>query len=280
MCELMGMACAMPTDARFYFAGLAARGGATDCHIDGWGIAFLDRKSCRVFIDDQPSSMSSLAQHIAREPIRSRNTIAHVRKATVGKACIENCHPFVRQLWGRNWAFAHQGSVHGYTKDLDELFRPVGTTDSEFAFCSLLQDLHKAFGNREPACEEIFECVAQSIGSITEYGSFNFLLSNGELMFAHCSTHLQYSTRRWPFAQSRLVDIALTQDPDDSLSRNNVISVFSTRPLTDTEVWTPMSPGDLHVFEAGRIAASTHIPVPAHIAERARRQRTPRPHFT
>jgi len=32
--------------------------------------------------------------------------VAHVRKATVGAVTLENCHPFVRELWGRYW-FLH-----------------------------------------------------------------------------------------------------------------------------------------------------------------------------
>ena len=41
MCQLLGMNCNVPTDICFSFTGFQARGGATDVHADGWGIAFF-----------------------------------------------------------------------------------------------------------------------------------------------------------------------------------------------------------------------------------------------
>jgi uncharacterized protein (DUF486 family) len=42
MCQLLGMNCNVPTDICFSFTGFQARGGATDVHSDGWGIAFFE----------------------------------------------------------------------------------------------------------------------------------------------------------------------------------------------------------------------------------------------
>ena len=42
MCQLLGMNCNTPTDVTFSFAGFAQRGGRTDHHADGWGIAFFE----------------------------------------------------------------------------------------------------------------------------------------------------------------------------------------------------------------------------------------------
>ena len=42
MCQLLGMNCNAPTDVTFSFAGFAQRGGVTDHHSDGWGIAFFE----------------------------------------------------------------------------------------------------------------------------------------------------------------------------------------------------------------------------------------------
>ena len=47
-------------------------------------------------------------------PIKSDNVIAHIRKATQGRVALENCHPFVRELWGRYWVFAHNGDLQDY----------------------------------------------------------------------------------------------------------------------------------------------------------------------
>src|SRR5471030_27633 len=85
MCQLLGMNCAEPTDVTFSFTGFAARGGVTDHHADGWGIAFFEDKACRLFIDHQSSASSPLAEMVKRYPInrRTRSRIfARPRKVT------------------------------------------------------------------------------------------------------------------------------------------------------------------------------------------------------
>jgi predicted glutamine amidotransferase len=46
MCQLLGMNCNTPTDVTFSFTGFAQRGGRTDHHADGWGIAFFEGRAC------------------------------------------------------------------------------------------------------------------------------------------------------------------------------------------------------------------------------------------
>ncbi|MEN9986072.1 MAG: hypothetical protein RI925_1574, partial [Pseudomonadota bacterium] len=52
MCQLLGMNCNIPTDILFSFEGFHRRGGLTDQHADGFGIAFFEGAGCRLFIDD------------------------------------------------------------------------------------------------------------------------------------------------------------------------------------------------------------------------------------
>ena len=51
MCQLLGMNCNTPTDVTFSFTGFAQRGGRTDHHSDGWGIAFFEGVGLRHFVD-------------------------------------------------------------------------------------------------------------------------------------------------------------------------------------------------------------------------------------
>ena len=105
-------------------------------------------------------------------PIRSDNVIAHIRKATQGRIALENTHPFMRELWGRYWVFAHNGDLKGFAPRLHGAFRPVGTTDSERAFCWLMQELAKAHAAvptieelsctlGTPACDLAISCMIQ-----------------------------------------------------------------------------------------------------------------------
>ena len=143
MCQLLGMNCNVPTDVTFSFTGFAQRGGKTDHHSDGWGIAFFEDKGLRHFVDHLAAVDSPVAELIRRYPIKSRNVIAHIRKATQGAVSLQNCHPFVRELWGRYWVFAHNGDLQDFRPRLHSHFHPVGDTDSEHAFCWLLQELNR-----------------------------------------------------------------------------------------------------------------------------------------
>jgi predicted glutamine amidotransferase len=71
MCQLLAMNCNVPTDICFSFAGFQARGGATDVHADGWGIAFFEGRGTRVFLDPQPSCVSPVAELVRSYPIHS-----------------------------------------------------------------------------------------------------------------------------------------------------------------------------------------------------------------
>ncbi len=144
MCQLLALNCKTPTDATFSFTGFCQRGGMTDEHADGWGIAFFEGKGLRHFVDHQTAAVSPVAELIRSYPIKSKNIIAHVRKATQGDVSLENAHPFVRELWGRNWAFAHNGDLKAFEPYLHGQFRPIGNTDSEQAFCWLLQEISKS----------------------------------------------------------------------------------------------------------------------------------------
>jgi predicted glutamine amidotransferase len=252
MCQLLGMNCATPTDITFSFSGFAARGGNTDSHSDGWGIAFFEDKACRLFIDHESAATSALAQLVKNYPIKSRNVIAHIRKATFGSTRLENCHPFMRELWGRHWIFAHNGHLTAYTPELNHIYQPVGSTDSEQAFCDLLEQLRAHFGNRAPTPDEIFEALARFVIPIHEFGTFNFLLSNGQALFAYATTRLQYVVREYPFQKAHLVDTDMDIDFSQHTKPGDRVAVIATEPLTDDESWVPFESGELIWFQDGK----------------------------
>ena len=263
MCELLGMNCNVPTDICFSFAGFQARGGATDVHADGWGIGCFEgregdgeknsARGCRVFLDPNPSASSPIASLVRNYPIRSMNVIAHIRKATQGVVALENTHPFQRELWGRYWLFAHNGNLadSAAPAQSDAHFRPVGNTDSERAFCHLMNRLEAVFGAQVPAEGALFDTVAEWAREVGAQGECNFLLSNGEWLFAHASTRLACIVRQAPFAKAHLKDEDLTVDFADLTTPNDRVAVIATIPLTDDEVWTEIAPGSLWLFREG-----------------------------
>ncbi len=254
MCQLLGMNCNVPTDICFSFTGFQQRGGVTDVHADGWGIAFFEGRGVRLFLDPQPSARSPIAELVRNYPIRSLNVIAHIRKATQGVVSLENTHPFMRELWGLYWVYAHNGNLPEFQPQLDGSFLPVGNTDSERIFCWMLQSLRHRFGDTMPARDQLFAALHELIDPLSGTGIFNFLLSNGDCLFAHCSTELSYIVRRAPFNVAHLKDEDVLVDFSQVTSPNDRVAVIATLPLTDNENWISMPPGSFWLFHEGEVA--------------------------
>jgi glutamine amidotransferase len=245
------MNCNVPTDIVFSFTGFATRGGRTDVHNDGWGIAFFEERGVRHFVDYQAAIDSPIADLIRRCPIKSKNVIAHIRKATQGRVSLENCHPFVRELWGRYWVFAHNGDLKEFEPVLNGAFRPVGTTDSEWAFCYLLQELRRRFGDTPPEVPALAKALRELTGEIASHGPFNMMLSDGSALFTHCSTNLYYIVRKYPFAMAKLSDEDMLVDFSKVTTPNDRVAIIVTAPLTTNETWTQFAPGEMKVFVEG-----------------------------
>jgi predicted glutamine amidotransferase len=241
-----------PTDVMFSFTGLATR---ADEHKDGFGIAFFEGCGLRLFVDHHSARHSPVAQLVQNYPIRSDNVIAHIRKATQGHVALENTHPFVRELWGRYWVFAHNGDLKGFMPRLHAAFRPVGNTDSERAFCWLMQELGKAHAG-VPGVDELSCTLRELVPVLAAHGTFNMLLSNGQALWAHGSTHLHYLVREHPFNAAALRDADLTVDFATQTTPRDRVAVIATEPLTADEEWTAFAPGELRVFMDGAPAPS------------------------
>ncbi|MED5621443.1 class II glutamine amidotransferase [Ideonella sp. BN130291] len=252
MCQLLGMNANTPTDVMFSFTGLATR---ADEHKDGFGIAFFEGKGLRLFVDNASARESPVAELVKRYPIKSDNVIAHIRKATQGRTSLENCHPFVRELWGRYWVFAHNGDLKGFHPRLHAAFRPVGDTDSERAFCWLMQELNKAHAS-VPSIEELTATLRELMPQLARHGTFNMLLSNGQALWAHCSTRLQYLVREHPFRPAKLQDEDLRVDFASLTTPDDRVAIIATEPLTADEPWTGFAGGELKVFVDGRPLAA------------------------
>lgn len=250
MCELLGMSANVPTDIRFSFAGFARRGGDVGPHADGWGVAFYDGRAARTFHDPTPCSGSDLARFLRHCPIRSLNVVAHVRRGNRGRVGLANTHPFVRELWGRTWVFAHNGQLRGVKRRELGRFRPVGTTDSEHAFCWLLDQLAARWSTVPDgrALDGAIEALLAELGTL---GVCNALLSDGRSLFAHSGRRLAYVTRRSPFGIATLLDEDLAVDFSRETGPADIVTVVATRPLTRDETWTDIPPGRTVILRDG-----------------------------
>jgi predicted glutamine amidotransferase len=253
MCELLGMECNVPTDITFSFSGLSGRGGRHGPHAHGWGLALYDGNVAHVFREPVPACDSPLARFVREHPIKTLLAIAHVRRKTRGKVSLANTHPFVRELWGRNFVFAHNGTIKRASRLRLGGFRPMGQTDSEHGFCALLSALQHDFSTPPRSRHELSAAIAAHAARIGAHGTFNMLLGDGAQLYARCSTKLHYLIRQAPFRQATLADEEVSVDFAALTTPRDRVAVVATQPLTRDETWTSGEPGTMWVFRRGKL---------------------------
>ena len=178
MCQIIGHNSSTPTSFARHFHKFCDRGGCADVHKDGWGLCVYQGRGIRSFYDTTACCHSPMATFVQDSYLAKHDTtnvVAHIRYATHGQVSLENLHPFVRELWGISWCFAHNGDVLRFAStdtcmntstdahhrvqlgkavssstdvhDKDDLlsYHPIGDTDSEGIFCAILNALRAEF---------------------------------------------------------------------------------------------------------------------------------------
>jgi len=268
MCELLGLSFNRNIRPRFSFASLLA-GSGHNCH--GWGFACYPHGSHSACLLKEPvqGNTSDLSRVVARQQsLASQTLVCHIRRTSGTPVCYDNTHPFNRFYCRREWIFAHNGSLNvGSVGQLK--FFPVGHTDSELAFCHLLSEMSRmrikttrkrdfiGLNNAEVAqIHGILKKINRS-GS----GSFNCLFSDGRLLFAYRDRNgarpLHYLRRERPFEKTVLRDSELEIDFRDEKQMDEVGFVVASVPLS-SEGWVSFAPGELRVFEYGRMIYESH----------------------
>ena len=267
MCELLGMVTSHPADIVFSFTGLALRGGQTGPHADGWGLSLYQDRFARTFLEQDPAHSSLLARFLREHPIPTRLAIAHVRRMTRGSASLVNTHPFVRVMDGRHVVFAHNGTLPKVKERKLRVESTLGTTDSEHAFCVILEALREAFGHRYPEDPLLVGKVLFELGNeLGSEGMLNFLYADGEHLFARSGDSLCSIVRKAPYGPATLVDAEIRVHYGDIMnaSHDTSMAVVATAPLTRDEAWVKTEPGSLLVFGKGDLL-HTFDPPPGYL---------------
>jgi predicted glutamine amidotransferase len=112
MCELFGLSADIPERATKSLPVFANR--YAQWNPDGWGLAFYQDSEVKIIRRPFPASSDTTFFDRVREA-KSKVIIAHLRFATQGEPCMENCHPFHQRCFGRDWIFAHNGTISSCT---------------------------------------------------------------------------------------------------------------------------------------------------------------------
>lgn len=279
MCELLGIASSQPVDIAFSFSGFLQRGGRTGPHADGWGVSLYERQFARTFREEHPAYASPLARFLHDNPIETRLAVAHIRKMTLGAAKLENTHPFVRVFHKRHLVFAHNGTLpHVRARPLHRE-SPMGDTDSEHAFCWLLERLREIYPSGYPEdAEALGQTMFELFNDLGSDGILNCLLADGRFLFARCGDHLSHIVRRPPLGEVTLADEEIQVNLANVMRGPGPVAVVATQPLTRGEPWVRATPGTLLVFHDGELVRTFDgLPEAAHVAETAWRPSSGQP---
>src|SRR5262249_44891706 len=135
-------------------------------------------------------------------------------------------------------------------------FHPIGDTDSEHAFCWLLESLRAGFAGYPRRATELWAAVAALGAELGADGSFNFLLGDGRHLFARCATKLWHIVRQAPFGVAALSDDDVRVDFAKVTTPRDRVAIVATAPLTHNETWIQGRPGEMWVFDHGKLRAT------------------------
>lgn len=267
MCELFCLSSHDPTVATFSLRAFAQRGKTGVGPVDGWGLAFCDGGDVRIYKEPEPAADSEWLSFIQSRHLPSRLVISHIRHATRGDICLANTQPFVRELGGRTHVFAHNGylsAIETHRRDSWKRFAPVGDTDSEMAFCILLERLAGLWRPGEvPPLTSRLSMIREFAAELRRLGPANFVYFDGDALFAHGHRRTQANGVIVPPGLWRLqrkcgcdkdaptisgIKIDVTGSPQQ-------IVLLASVKLTD-EPWQSLDEGEIIVVRNGEILAS------------------------
>lgn len=230
---------------------------------DGWGVAFYQAADVALFREPSAAAESELIHYLETSGPATNLAISHIRHATQGAIELANTQPFIRELGGRTHCFAHNGNLTGIAGntlfDSSDCYKPVGGTDSEYAFCALLSPMRAVWrGSDLPTVQARRAAVERFAANLSTLGPANFLYADGDVLFAHGHRRIQAATGHvgppglWTLQRHCKSQQALPEEHGGLLVNDGDRSVVfvASVPLTD-ELWRPLAEGEVLVVRNG-----------------------------
>ena len=266
MCELFGLSSSRPVALTISLQVFARHGGIEGPHKDGWGVAYYEQKDVRLIKDTGAASESEWVHFLEGHRLRSTLILSHIRKATQGARTYSNTQPVVRELGGRMHVFAHNGDLKGL-KDAADLklgrFLPVGDTDSEWAFCALLDRMTDLWPGTAgvPDLNERLARIARFAEALRPLGPANFIYVDGDALFAHGHRRKQANGELAPPGLCVLERRCAPEGDDMAVDGLTLeageqdVALVASVPLTD-EPWRPLKEGEVVALRNGQVVTA------------------------
>ena len=226
MCELFGFTSSEDEDITDYLKTFYSH---CEEHPHGWGLSILDENKHCLVKEPVKADESEILKDMLSSGIVCRNVLAHIRLATMGELKKVNCHPFAKKdKNGRTWTLIHNGTIFDYSELSKYHDVGCGDTDSERMLCYFVDKINGF--EEELTAEGRFNLINSLVSRMAEGNKLNFLLSDGEQIFAHinCQSLLHY------FKDDHFI-------------------ILSTKPLSDSPFWINFPLNTLISFKDGKV---------------------------
>lgn len=230
-------------------------------HSHGWGFGWYpdDHHSALVTKDPAARGTQVMADTITEwSNFRSTVFLCKVRGANQGYRQTET-QPFSRAFAGRDWLFVHNGdldkealeNLHG---PQTRLLEPLGSTDSELAFCNILAQLQEGDARQISDVDPLlFLSWFQKFDAL---GSSDMYISDGDSLICFhgsqspknmCHARIQPPNNRDVY-EAEAARVALN-DPRDAY---RTALIVSSTPFS-SGTWAQMLPGQMIIVRRGVI---------------------------
>jgi len=268
MCELFAMSARRPATVNLSLEEFSHHGCETMHYEDGWGIAYAHTRGALVLKESTPACDSDLVRYVETHRLRSHCVISQIRRASYGGRSFENAQPFSRELAGRTHVFAHNGDLpdlFGHRELRIGRYTPLGETDSERAFCLLLDEVQDLWTSSEaaPKLEDRLAAVSRFAKALRAMGPANFVYWDGDALFVHGHRRrasgmrepvppgLHFLLRSCPVEPSAFEAPGVSVVSDEG---EQSVCLVASVPLSD-EPWEALAEGELIAISAGEVLA-------------------------
>lgn len=233
---------------------------------DGWGLGYYPagEPSAAVLKEPAPPQASMRSQlALAWEQVASSVFLLHIRHATWGALSDANTQPFARTWGRRDWMIAHAGSLDRKPDEAEGPFEPVGSTDTEQIFCTLLNRFAQR-GWRNLGDVDL-DTVHAWLTELNQIGELTLCLTDGRDLLVHAD---QRGVPMWlgrlapPYEKIAFGDADLELDLTRRGAKSRKGIIACTSPLEPREgdaaralTWTQLAPGQLLVIREGQVIA-------------------------
>ncbi|MBY9001028.1 MAG: class II glutamine amidotransferase [Candidatus Heimdallarchaeota archaeon] len=253
MAQLLGINSQEELNVSFSFRMTSSFDGKAP---DGWGYAFYRGTEWQSFKEslDMDKILRLDVTTMSSHEFLCKTLMSHMRYATLGEVTYDNTHPFDRDLFDSRWFFAHHGHLRLYRHIVDsiEYFKPIGDTDSEVAFCVILEAIRKL--GKLPSDQELAKSINNTAKELAKQGGMNFLLSDGEVMHAFYSRYksMYYTTLHPPFEEKIIAESDQLKIVLNVQDVQSPISIITTDPIIAECDWKEFEIGILYSFKNGK----------------------------